>query len=188
MNYSGLWEKRDGRTICRAFAAWVKLSDSEDAGVVAGYAGGGVFVQENFYCEFNVDTPSKLIIDFTDHVSGAESAFDELDDNAIEAAESALDILLDLHDQEAWQRGLQHPAAGKGFSAAAPSGDRDPVDHAGGDRTPAAPVGMSLLLYQHLRHLAGGRGSDPLWAPTQCLGGSAGQCLPLEFQQYPGAA
>ena len=102
MDYSGLWEKRDGRTICRAFAAWVKLSDSEVAGVVAGYAGGGAFVQENFYCEFNGDTPLKLIIDFTDHVSGAESAFDELDDNAIEAAESALDILLELHDQEAW--------------------------------------------------------------------------------------
>jgi len=103
MDYSGLWEKRDGRTICRAFAAWEKLSDSEVAGVVAGYAGGGAFVQENFYCEFNGDTPSKLIIDFTDRVSGGESAFDELDDNAIEAAESALDILLELHDQEAWE-------------------------------------------------------------------------------------
>ena len=103
MDYSGLWEKKDGRTICRAFAAWEKLSDSEVAGVVAGYAGGGAFIQENFYCEFNGDTPSKLIIDFTDHISGTESSFDDLDDNAIEAAETALDMLLALHDQDAWE-------------------------------------------------------------------------------------
>ena len=83
---------------------------------------------------------------------------------------------------------LRHPAAGRGSSAAAPSGDRDPADHAGGDRAPSASVGVSLLLHQHMRHLAGGRGSDPFWAQAQCLGGSAGQCLSLEFQQDPGAS
>ena len=103
MEYSGLWERRDGRIICRAFAAWIKLSDSSLAGVVAGYAGGGSFIQENFYCEFNDAMPTKLIIDYTDHVSGEESPFDDLDQNVIDSAEEALDLLLDLHDQEAWE-------------------------------------------------------------------------------------
>ena len=36
--------------------------------------------------------------------------------------------------------------------------------------------------------VAGGCGSQPLRPPAQCPGGSAGQCLPVEFQQDPGAA
>ena len=103
MNYSGLWEKREGRTICRAFAAWEKLSETEVAGVVAGYAGGGTFIQENFYCEFSGATPVKLIIDFTDHISGEECSFDDLDNNASELADQALDVLMELHDQDSWE-------------------------------------------------------------------------------------
>ena len=103
MHYTGLWEKRDGRIICRAFAAWTELSDSALAGIVAGYAGGGTFVQENFYCEFEDGAATKLIIDYTDHISGEESPFDELDQSAIDASEEALDLLLDLHDQDAWE-------------------------------------------------------------------------------------
>lgn len=103
MHYTGLWEKRDGRIICRAFAAWTELSDSALAGIVAGYAGGGSFVQENFYCEFEDGAATKLIIDYTDHISGEESPFDELDQRAIDASEEALDLLLDLHDQDAWE-------------------------------------------------------------------------------------
>jgi len=103
MNYSGLWEKREGRIICRAFAAWTELSDSSLAGIVAGYAGGGSFIQENFYCEFAGGTATKLIIDFTDHVSGEESSFDDLGQSAIDASEEGLDLLLDLHDQDAWE-------------------------------------------------------------------------------------
>ena len=103
MNYSGLWEKREGRVICRAFAAWTELSDSSLAGIVAGYAGGGAFIQENFYCEFDDGTATKLIIDYTDHVSGDESPFDDLDQSAIDASEEALDLLLALHDQDAWE-------------------------------------------------------------------------------------
>lgn len=103
MHYSGLWEKRDGRVICRAFAAWTELSDSSLAGIVAGYAGGGTFVQENFYCEHEDATPTKLIIDYTDHITGEESPFDDLDQSAIDASEEALDLLLDLHDKDAWE-------------------------------------------------------------------------------------
>ena len=103
MNYCGLWEKRDGRTICRAFAAWTSISDDEVAGVIAGYSGGGSFIQENFYCQFSGDTPSRLIIDYTDHISGEEDSFDDLDEEAIEAADNALDILLEFHDQDAWE-------------------------------------------------------------------------------------
>jgi len=103
MDYSGLWEKRDGRTICRAFAAWKSISSDEIAGVVAGYSGGGSFLQENFYCQFSGDKPSRLIIDYTDHISGEESPFDDLDQSAIDASEEALDLLLDLHDQDAWE-------------------------------------------------------------------------------------
>jgi len=103
VHYTGLWEKRDDRIICRAFAAWTELSDSAVAGVVAGYAGGGAFIQENFYCEFENGTATKLIIDYTDHVSGDESPFDDLGQSAIDASEEALDLLLDLHDQDAWE-------------------------------------------------------------------------------------
>lgn len=60
-------------------------------------------MQESFYCEFNDAIPTKLIIDYTDHVSGEESPFDDLDQNVIDSAEEALDLLLDLHDQEAWE-------------------------------------------------------------------------------------
>lgn len=103
MNYSGLWEKREGRIICRAFTAWEKLSETEVAGVVAGYAGGGTFIQENFYCEFPGAKPVKLIVDFTDHISGEEFSFEDLDNNASELADQALDLLLEFHDQDSWE-------------------------------------------------------------------------------------
>jgi len=70
---------------------------------VAGYAGGGAFIQENFYCEFENGAATKLIIDYTDHVSGEESPFDDLGQSAIDASEEALDLLLDLHDKDAWE-------------------------------------------------------------------------------------
>ena len=38
-----------------------------------------------------------------------------------------------------------------------------------------------------MRQATGGRGVQPLRAQAQCPGGSAGQCLPSEFQQDPGA-
>jgi hypothetical protein len=107
MNYSGLWEKREGRIICRAFAAWDKLSETEVAGVVAGYAGGGTFIQENFYCQFTGSKPVKLIVDFTDHISGEESPFDDLDNNASELSDQALDVLLEFHDQDSWEEAEQ---------------------------------------------------------------------------------
>ncbi len=47
---------------------------------------------------------------------------------------------------------------------------------------------VSLLLHQHLRHAAGGCGSQSLRPHTQCSGGPAGQCLPFEFQKDLGAA
>lgn len=103
MDYSGLWEKREGRTVCRAFAAWEKLSETEVAGVVAGYAGGGTFIQENFYCQFSGAKPIKLIIDFTDHISGEECSFDDLDSSASVLADQALDLLLEFHDQDSWE-------------------------------------------------------------------------------------
>lgn len=103
MHYLGLWEKRDARIICRAFVAWTELSGSSLAGIVAGYAGGGAFIQENFYCEFEGGTATRLIIDYTDHVSGEESYFDDLEQSAIDASEEALDLLLELHDKDAWE-------------------------------------------------------------------------------------
>ncbi|XGB38443.1 MAG: hypothetical protein LVT47_08385 [Cyanobacteria bacterium LVE1205-1] len=60
-------------------------------------------MQENFYCEFEDGAATKLIVDYTDHVSGEESPFDDLDQSAIDASEEALDLLLDLHDQNAWE-------------------------------------------------------------------------------------
>lgn len=44
-----------------------------------------------------------MIIDYTDHISGEEDSFDDLDEEAIEAADNALDILLEFHDQDAWE-------------------------------------------------------------------------------------
>jgi hypothetical protein len=63
---------------------------------------------------------------------------------------------------------------GPGALAITSSGDRDPADHASSDRKQAAPVGVSLLLHQHLRLVTGGCGAQPLWAPAQCPGGAAG--------------
>ena len=60
-------------------------------------------MQENFYCEFEDGAATKLIIDYTDHISGEESPFDDLGQSAIDASEEALDLLLELHDQDAWE-------------------------------------------------------------------------------------
>ena len=71
---------------------------------------------------------------------------------------------------------------------ASPSSDRDSADHAAGVLSPAASVGLPLLLYPHLRDVAACFGAQSLRPPAQCSGGFAGQCFPAEFQQDPGVA
>ena len=57
---------------------------------------------------------------------------------------------------------LRDVAGWRGSRPIAPSGNRDSANHAGGDRTPAAPAGVPLLFHQHLRHVAGRCGSQSI--------------------------
>ena len=77
-----------------------------------------------------------------------------------------------------------HPDACRRCGMLLQGEDPAPLRHQVIEIPPITPV----VIEHRLRHLAGGCGSHPLWAQAQCPGGSAGQCLPLEFQQDPGAA
>ena len=74
---------------------------------------------------------------------------------------------------------LRHPAAGRESRSVAASGDRDPADHAAGDRASVASPGLPLLLHQHLRRVAGGCGANRygprLSALVGLLGSAQGQ-------------
>lgn len=79
------------------------------------------------------------------------------------------------------------PLEGPGPSFLALLGDVDQVP-AAGVRAPSASSDLPLLFLQHLRHAAGGWGSQSVQPWAQCLGGPAWPCLPVEYQQDSGAA
>lgn len=101
MKYSGGWEVRDGRTICRWFVAYTEL-ESALAGIIGGYSGGGGFIEERFYAEMNGSELTALWIDYTEQISGAEKEFDQHPDGVSEATESALDLMMEFHDEDTW--------------------------------------------------------------------------------------
>ena len=100
--FSGGWEARDGRNICRWFVAYSDIADGEIAGIIGGYSGGGAFIEERFFARVDGETFKALFIDYTEHISGDEKDFDEHPSEVIEATEKALDRMMEFHDEDLW--------------------------------------------------------------------------------------
>ena len=66
IQYSGGWEARDERNICRWFVAYSEIEEGEIAGIIGGYSGGGGFIEERFFARTDGNYFKDLFIDFTD--------------------------------------------------------------------------------------------------------------------------
>jgi len=90
ITWSGCWEERPGRTICRWMLVWDEANGSL-AGCIAGYSGGGTF-----QCEKFVGVPGNLTLDCDDDLTVVGAV------ELIDLSEDCLDVVLKLHDSELW--------------------------------------------------------------------------------------
>lgn len=97
------WEiRRPGKSICRWFVSWKQLEDSQLAGAVAGYAGGGTFQVERFFAVVKEGKLISLWIDFEDKISGDEVSFDDLPEDIVAQCENCLDCIWEWNDNDVW--------------------------------------------------------------------------------------
>jgi hypothetical protein len=87
--WSGCWETRPGRHVCRWMLAWVKTDDAY-VGCIAGYSGGGAFQLEKF-----------VVID-GHSVTSDQPEFSELSTDLIALAEDCQDVVLSFHSEDEW--------------------------------------------------------------------------------------
>ena len=89
IHWSGCWEDRGDRKICRYMIAW-DVQGPLISGCLGGYSGGGSFQLEkfikekDFYVEYNFDFQKKF------------------DEKTISQAEACQDFIYSYHDVEAW--------------------------------------------------------------------------------------
>jgi hypothetical protein len=88
--WSGCWEVKKGRVICRWMIVWTKINETSVAGCVGGYSGGGAFQLEKFYKK-----KKSLIIECEDKYSGLAEAI-------ISIGEESQSSLLDFHSEKLW--------------------------------------------------------------------------------------
>jgi hypothetical protein len=88
--WSGCWEERPGRIICRWMLAWGGVEDSL-AGCIAGFSGGGAFQCEKFLGE-----PGRLVLDCDDDLTSTGS------EELVDLSEDCLDLILQMHDDDLW--------------------------------------------------------------------------------------
>ena len=88
--WSGCWEDRSDRVVCRWMVAWISFPGSV-VGCVGGYSGGGAFQLEKF-----ARLENALFIEADCSLS------DHLDDERMQAAEDCQDLVLSFHDENAW--------------------------------------------------------------------------------------
>lgn len=88
--WSGCWEERPDRIICRWMLAWDQMKGSL-AGCVAGYSGGGAF-----QCEKFLGKPGNLVIDCYSDLSSL-GGFELVD-----LSEDCQTVILQLHDDNLW--------------------------------------------------------------------------------------
>jgi hypothetical protein len=88
--WSGCWEVKKGRVICRWMIVWTKIDEISVAGCIGGFSGGGAFQLEKFYKK-----KKSLIIEFEDKYS-------ELAENIISIGEECQSRLLDFHSEKLW--------------------------------------------------------------------------------------
>lgn len=88
--WSGCWEKRPERVICRWMLAWMSRKQYV-AGCIAGYSGGG-----GFQCEKFVVRGSEIHIECHDDLAMLG------DQTMISDTEDCLDKVLSLHQEDGW--------------------------------------------------------------------------------------
>ena len=97
------WEiKSPSKSICRWLVAWVQKGNTEIAGAVAGYSGGGTFQVERFFGTYVDGRLDSLWIDLNDTISGEEVSFSDLDQEVLDLCERALDTIWDWNDHDIW--------------------------------------------------------------------------------------
>ena len=87
VSWSGDWEARDSRNICRWMIAWTS-AQSNCMGAIAGYSGGGAFQLEKFFLSSN-----DIFIEAMDDLSFLKS-------EQIKNCEDCVDIILSFHSVE----------------------------------------------------------------------------------------
>ena len=90
VSWSGDWEARDSRNICRWMIAWTS-AQSNCMGAIAGYSGGGAFQLEKFFLSSN----DECFIEAMDDLSF-------LKNEQINSCEDCVDLILIFHSDEDW--------------------------------------------------------------------------------------
>lgn len=90
ITWSGCWEDRGDRKICRYMIAWQSVGNNV-AGCLGGYSGGGAFQMEKF-----IQQDAKIYIESEINI---EKSFDA---SLISALEDCQDKIYFFHDQEKW--------------------------------------------------------------------------------------
>lgn len=90
LKWSGCWELRLNRYICRWMAVWVQRQ-KKFIGCIAGYSGGGAFQLEKFsICDEDIKTSD--LSGFSESLTGEE----------ISISEDCQDAVLAMHDEGLW--------------------------------------------------------------------------------------
>jgi hypothetical protein len=90
LNWSGNWENRGDRFICRWMVAWT-MNNTEMMGAISGYSGGGAFQLEKFF----------ITVDGRYYIEANED-LEFLSAKQIDDCESCVDIILNFHNAEDW--------------------------------------------------------------------------------------
>lgn len=91
IKWSGCWEKRKGRSICRWMISWVER-ENLIVGAIAGYSGGGGFQLE----KFSIQNTDKIYISANTDLSKI------LSQDLIACTEDCQDIILLYHEENQW--------------------------------------------------------------------------------------
>jgi hypothetical protein len=102
-NLSAGWDfSNAGRRRCRWFVAWRQTREII-FGAVAGYAGGGAFLCEKFYCERTEERLGRFIVGDRCVFGPAKAGETLIPPEFSVACEDALDAVFSWHDQTLWE-------------------------------------------------------------------------------------
>lgn len=102
------WEERDGRSVCRWIVVWSEASESEIAGALGGYSGGGSFQMEQFFAKHSGSELTNLMIDMEDKITGENiDFFDDIPSDFLTICDDAQDVIMEWHDEDEWENAEQ---------------------------------------------------------------------------------
>lgn len=90
IRWSGCWEQRPGRIICRWMLSWA--GSGSTYGAIGGYSGGGSFQLEKFHIS---ECGAPLI-------EASENFSEIIPTNLINICENCIDIILNFHYRQPW--------------------------------------------------------------------------------------